>query len=190
MKRSNFDVVCIGGGPGGIATALACKQKSPSLKVAIIEKSDLGGTCLNKGCIPKKIFHNAGKIFNSIEEVYLAHSNNYVKPHSIIDVRIDGVWHKETTVGRVLFNSILPKGMPYYNEMIDKRKLTAIVGKSYQDCGNYETVEFLDKLKDMGFYFAYKSGLSIAIDDIHIPEEKTNILDTADKAVKDMVAKV
>ena len=61
--------------------------------------------------------------------------------------------------------------------MIDKKKLTAIVGKSYQKCGNYETVEFLDKLKDMGFYFAYKSGLSIAIDAIHIPNQKANILE-------------
>ncbi len=130
-----------------------------------------------------------GKIFNSIEEVYLAHENRYVKPHTIIDVRIDGVWHKKTTVGRVLFNSILPKGMPYYNELIDKKKLTAIVGKSYQDCGNYETVEFLDKLKDMGFYFAYKSGLSIAIDDIHIPNKKSEILDSADKAVKEIQGK-
>ena len=130
-----------------------------------------------------------GKLFNSIEEVYLAHENEYVEPHTIIDVRIDGVWRRETTVGRVLFNSILPSGMPYYNELIDKKKLTAIVGKSYQNCGNYETVEFLDKLKDMGFHFAYKSGLSIAIDDIHIPDRKNDILDSADKSVKEIQGK-
>ena len=49
-----------------------------------------------------------------------------------------------------------------------------LVRKSYDVCGNYETVAFLDKLKDIGFDYAYKSGLSIAIDDIHIPEQKNN----------------
>jgi len=131
----------------------------------------------------KKSISGGDKIFSSEEEVYLAHENQVVKPHTIIDVRLKGVWQKNTTVGRVLFNAILPSGMPYYNEQIDKKKLTSIVGKAYQDCGNYATVEFLDKLKDMGFHFAYKSGLSIAIDDIHIPKKKNEILDAADKAV-------
>jgi len=134
----------------------------------------------------KKGATGEGKSFSSANEVSLAYENGVIDPHTIINVRMDGVWYKETTVGRVLFNSIMPLEMPYYNEMIDKKKLTAIVGKSYQDCGNYETVEFLDKLKDLGFYFAYKSGLSIAIDDIHIPNKKSSILDKADKTVKEI----
>ena len=137
----------------------------------------------------KKNSLGEGKFFNSVEEVYLAFENGHLAAHAVIDVRIDGAWHKETTTGRVLFNSILPDGMPYYNEQIDKKKLTAIVGKSYQRCGNYETVEFLDKLKDMGFHFAYRSGLSIAIDDIHIPNKKNDILASADEAVREIQGK-
>ena len=125
-----------------------------------------------------------GQNFKSIDEVYLAYENRTISPHTFINLREKGTWYRDTTVGRVLFNAILPEGMPYYNESIDKKKLTAIVSKSYQNCGNYATVEFLDKLKDLGFYFAYKSGLSIAIDDIHIPQKKNQILDKADIAVK------
>ena len=65
--------------------------------------------------------------------------------------------------------------MPFYNETIDKKKITDIIGKSCKDCGNYKTVSFLDELKDMGFEFAFKSGLSIAISDIHIPQKKEDI---------------
>ena len=93
---------------------------------------------------------------------------------------------KDTTVGRVLFNAVLPDEMPFYNEIIDKKKLTDIVGLCYNKCGNYKTVLCLDSLKDLGFEFAYKSGLSIAIDDIHIPKQKDAILSIADKEVKDI----
>jgi DNA-directed RNA polymerase subunit beta' len=75
--------------------------------------------------------------------------------------------------------------MPFYNETIDKKKITGIIGKSYKDCGNFKTVSFLDQLKDLGFGFAYKSGLSIAIADIHIPEQKAELLAKADAIVEE-----
>lgn len=130
-----------------------------------------------------------GSKFGSIEEVSLAFANNEITPHAKIDVRLKGEWIKETTVGRVLFNSILPDEMPFYNEIIDKKKITRIIGKSYKDCGNFKTVSFLDNLKDLGFGFAYKSGLSIAISDIHIPEKKAELLAKADAIVEDIQGK-
>ena len=116
-----------------------------------------------------------GSNFGSYEEVALAFSSNEVTPHARINIRLNGRWIKNTTVGRVMFNNVLPAKMPYYNETIDKKKITKIIGKSYKECGNYATVIFLDELKDLGFDFAYKSGLSIAIADIHIPKKKSDL---------------
>ena len=64
------------------------------------------------------------------------------------------------------------KDLRFINRILGKKALEALVSKSYADCGNKLTVNFLDKLKDLGFEYAYKSGLSIAIDDIHIPNNK------------------
>ena len=126
---------------------------------------------------------NEGSVFGSYKEVELAYVNDEISIHTIVDVRVDDKLIKDTTVGRALFNAILPKEMPFYNEIVDKKKLTKIISLCYNRCGNYKTVQFLDRLKDLGFEFAYKSGLSIAIDDIHIPNKKDTILSSADKAV-------
>lgn len=67
---------------------------------------------------------------------------------------------------------------------MEKKALENLVSKAYAECGNKKTVDFLDRLKDLGFKFAFKSGLSIAIDDIHIPEKKDDIIDAAEIEVK------
>jgi len=125
-----------------------------------------------------------GVNFVSFEEVRLAYMNNEVSLHAKVSFRKNGEWIKDTTVGRIIFNSVVPEGMPYYNEIIGKKQLTDIVSNSYKTCGNFHTVEFLDKLKDLGFEFAYKSGISIAIDDIHIPDKKDDIISKAEEAVE------
>ena len=66
--------------------------------------------------------------------------------------------------------------MDYINDVIDKKRLTRAVNEAYMVSGNAKTVSFLDKLKDLGFYMATKSGVSIAISDILIPDRKNNIL--------------
>ncbi len=132
---------------------------------------------------PRKGEVNEGTTFGSYNEVELAFVNNEISEHTIVNFRLGEKLIKDTTVGRILFNAILPDEMPFYNEIIDKGKLTKIVGLCYNKCGNYKTVLFLDRLKDLGFDFAYKSGLSIAIDDIHIPNNKDKILGEADNAV-------
>ena len=130
-----------------------------------------------------------GSSFGSFEEISLAFENNEITPHAKIDIRLNGEWIKDTTVGRVIFNNVLPDEMPFYNETIDKKKITSIIGKSYKDCGNFKTVSFLDELKDLGFGFAYKSGLSIAISDIHIPGRKAELLSKAEAFVEDIQGK-
>jgi len=127
-----------------------------------------------------------GKIFGSLNEVVLAYENKTVGLHAIIDVRHKGIWNKKTTVGRAIFNSIVPVELDYFDELISKKTLGIIVNQSYLIAGNYKTVEFLDNLKNLGFEIATKSGSSISISDILIPKDKNKIINSAEKDVTDI----
>ena len=125
---------------------------------------------------PKAGVQGEGKIFGSIEEVLLAYENKAVDLHANVHLKHNNTWHKNTTVGRVIFNSILPDEIGFINEIINKKRLTKVVNEAYMIAGNAKTVIFLDKLKDLGFAMATKSGVSIAISDILIPDKKDEIL--------------
>ena len=84
-----------------------------------------------------------------------------------------------TTVGRVLFNEQLPKGMPFVNGLLKKKGLQQLVQKCYLDFGLERTVEMLDALKNLGFTYATRSGLSIGIDDLIIPANKQQLVQNA-----------
>ena len=127
-----------------------------------------------------------GKSFSSFEEVMLANENKSVDINTIINVRHRGVWYKDTTVGRVIVNNILPEEMGYIDDLIDKKRLSKLVNETYLIAGNKKTVIFLDKLKNLGFDAATKAGLSIAISDILIPDKKHKIIDAAQKEVDDI----
>ena len=130
-----------------------------------------------------------GKLFGSINEVLLAYENKVVGLHAKINLRNKGHWVKDTTIGRAIFNSIIPDEMEYVNNLIDKKLLTSIVNQCYLIVGNYKTVIFLDDLKDLGFRMATHSGLSISISDVLIPYEKNNILSEAYDKVEDIKSK-
>ena len=85
----------------------------------------------------------------------------------------------ETTVGRVLLNEQLPKQMPFVNGLLKKKGLQQLVQKCYLDFGLERTVEMLDALKNLGFTYATRSGLSIGIDDLVIPQEKGPLVEGA-----------
>ncbi|MCJ7813237.1 DNA-directed RNA polymerase subunit beta', partial [bacterium] len=116
-----------------------------------------------------------GKIFADQEEVQIAYNNEKIGLHAKIKVRINGEI-VETTPGRVLFNQIVPEGLDFINELLTKRRIEEIIAQSYKVVGNRSTVEFLDHLKDMGFYYAMKAGITIGLDDVIIPEEKENLV--------------
>ena len=124
-----------------------------------------------------------GKTFGSFKEVALAYENKAVDVNAIINVRHNGVWYKDTTVGRVIINAILPEEMAYVDDMIDKKRLSKLVNETYLIAGNQKTVVFLDKLKNLGFNAATQAGISIAISDILIPEAKNGLIDAAQKEV-------
>ena len=127
-----------------------------------------------------------GKSFGSFNEVLLAYENKIADINAIINVRHDDKWYKDTTVGRVIINSILPDEMEFVDDMIDKKRLSKLVNDTYLIAGNQKTVIFLDKLKNLGFDIATQSGVSIAISDILIPKSKDAIISKAQKEVDDI----
>jgi DNA-directed RNA polymerase subunit beta' len=96
-------------------------------------------------------------------------------------------WHY-TTAGRVLFNSILPRAvlaeLGFQNNVMRKGALSGTVFEAYRRAGLAETVQFLDRLKDFGFAHATRGGVSIAVEDLEIPHEKTQILEEAQARVE------
>ena len=88
-----------------------------------------------------------------------------------------------TTVGRVVFNHALPDEIPFVNGLLKKKGLQQLVEYSYLRCGLELTVRMLDRLKELGFLYATKSGMSIGINDLVIPEEKGRLVDSARQSV-------
>lgn len=116
-----------------------------------------------------------GKSFASPEEVILAYDSGHVELHAKIKVRIDGQL-LETTVGRVIFNQIVPRELGFVNELLTKKRLRQLIGQAFRTVGLARTVEFLDALKDMGFHFATVGGLSVGMTDVVVPAEKDDII--------------
>jgi len=134
-------------------------------------------------------------VFSSMQEVELAHALKKVDTHAQIRVRLpDGMRVKgrpdiapgsviETTVGRVLFNLILPKGMYYYNETMSGKALAQVISDCYELLGRPATINLLDDMNRNGFRQATLSGLSFATDDLLVPPNKAKIINDAQKTV-------
>src|SRR5438094_1348479 len=149
-----------------------------------------------------------GRSFANPEEVLLALEAGEVETLTPIRLRISGelidltvarddqgVQYAEvqtvtskvinTTVGRVILNTALPKPMPYVNGLLKKKGLQQLVQYCYLRFGLEKTVDMLDSLKNLGFTYATKSGLSIGIDDLVIPSEKATLVERArDEVIK------
>ncbi len=89
----------------------------------------------------------------------------------------------ETTAGRVVFNGIWPQGVGFFNKACGKKQISDVIFRTYQAAGHAATVETLDKLKELGFYWAMKAGVSIGIIDMIIPKEKHTELESAYKQI-------
>ena len=142
-----------------------------------------------------------GRIFADPQEVVVAYEQEEVDLHARIKVRgINAIrekdtwqqedftnpdaWNDYTTVGRVLFNQIMPKDVPYINRVIDKKSMARIIEEVYAKLGPYETVQLLDKVKETGFKYATISGLSISLDDMKTPDIKSELVAKARTQVK------
>jgi len=124
-----------------------------------------------------------GMQFSSSEEVLIAYNSKVVGLHAKIKVKIDGEMI-ETTVGRVIFNQIVPKEMGYFNQLLIKKTFGGFIGQMFLKLGNKVTAKFLDDLKDIGFRYSTAGGLSVSYGDMIIPEEKESLITKADKKVE------
>ncbi|UCD55017.1 MAG: DNA-directed RNA polymerase subunit beta' [Candidatus Omnitrophota bacterium] len=117
-----------------------------------------------------------GRIFADADEVITAYQDDQIAIHAKIKVRI-GDKIIQTTVGRVLLNDLLPEGVPFVNEIMDKSKVSKLITDCYNIKGHGATVTLLDRLKKVGFEEATLAGLSISVDDLNIPKEKGKFIE-------------
>ena len=137
-----------------------------------------------------------GLTFYSDEEVNIAYNEERVELNAMIKIRTKDFNEKgelaykiiETTVGRVLFNQVVPEQAGFINEVLTKKSLRDIIGNILKVTSVPETAQFLDKIKDMGFSFAFKGGLSFSLGDIIIPPEKHEMISGANVEVDSIMA--
>ncbi len=120
--------------------------------------------------------------FSNTSEAELALQDREIELHEKIKIKIDKEV-VETTAGRVIFNRILPKGMPFVNNTLEKTNLSGVIADCYRLFGHDETVKLLDDVKQICFEYATLAGISIAIDDLHIPNDKKKMVQSSKKEV-------
>jgi len=143
-----------------------------------------------------------GMAFSDVKEVQRAYDNGMADLQARCLVRLaervagaDGeieetIVRQETTVGRALLSEILPAGLPFsiINKALKKKEISRLINASFRICGLRETVIFADKLMYTGFSYATRAGLSFAVNDMEIPEEKGALIASAEEDVKDIEA--
>ena len=137
-----------------------------------------------------------GLTFYSSEEVNIAYNEERVDLNAMIKIRAKDFDESgnlvfkiiETTVGRVLFNQVVPEKAGFISEVLTKKSLRDIIGDILKLTSVPETAEFLDKIKSMGFSFAFEGGLSFSLGDIMIPPEKHEMIAKANGEVDGIIA--
>jgi DNA-directed RNA polymerase subunit beta' len=137
-----------------------------------------------------------GLTFYSPEEVVIAFNEEKVDLNASIKVRTKDFNEEgelvsqliETTVGRVIFNEVVPEEAGYINQVLTKKALRNIIGDILAVTDVPKTADFLDKIKTMGYNFAFKGGLSFSLGDIIIPKEKHDMIDEANGQVDGIMA--
>ncbi|MBK8506795.1 MAG: DNA-directed RNA polymerase subunit beta' [Saprospiraceae bacterium] len=137
---------------------------------------------------------NGVRTFYSAEEVLIAYNEGRIDLHAPIKVRVPIEKEKgnvaveliRTTVGRVIFNHAVPKSVPYINELLTKRNLKTIISNIIIRTNLEITADFLDHIKDLGFHWAFKGGLSFNLGDLITPTVKAEVLDEAQTEVDEV----
>ena len=125
----------------------------------------------------------SGKQFSSPVEACLAYDAKVIHLQAPIDVRMDNGEMIKTTVGRILFNEVIPDELPYVNATIGKKQLGKVVDDCFRKLGITKTSMMLDGIKALGFKYSTQSGVSIGYMDMLIPEEKDTLLETSEAAI-------
>jgi DNA-directed RNA polymerase subunit beta' len=132
------------------------------------------------------------RAFYDVDEVEMAYALGQIHLHTpirLLSIYDDGKPLEEpivTTVGRCVFNRILPDAIRWVNEALDKKKVSQLVGRCYTRFGPEITVEVVDQIKDIGFKYATVSGTTIAVGDLAVPTERDDIIANATTAVNEI----
>jgi DNA-directed RNA polymerase subunit beta' len=141
-----------------------------------------------------------GRAFSSIAEAILANDQHSLDLGAVAKIRLSGYTNAEgvtteapllveTTLGRALFNETLPVDYPYFEQVADKGTLSALVNDLAERYPKVEVAATLDRIKDAGFYWATRSGVTVALSDIVTPSNKAEILESHEKSAADVEKK-
>jgi len=173
---------------------------SPSSgKPIITPTQDITLGCYYLTAEPRQPRHAGQRLmlFGSKSEVFFAHAEGDLRTHDRVLLAnpdygrktVYGVPDKkviETTVGRVIFSEIWPEELGFFNKVAGKNQLGELIWNCYKICGHERTVEVLDRLKELGFREATRAGVSIGIDDMIIPREKSQRIEEALRQIRDV----
>ncbi len=144
---------------------------------------------------PEQPVRGEGMKFYSSEEVIVAFNERKVDLHAVIEVKVDvkengKLVNKmiETTVGRIIFNQVVPREYGYINELLTKKSLRDIIGEILKETGTAVTAQFLDDIKNLGFEMAFKGGLSFNLGNVIVPEEKIQLIASANEEVEEVLS--
>ncbi|MBR3623169.1 MAG: DNA-directed RNA polymerase subunit beta' [Selenomonadaceae bacterium] len=135
-----------------------------------------------------------GKIFTGIHEALLAYQEHVLDLQAEVKVRIEGYGLVKTSLGRMIFNEILPQELRYYRQdketgewslgiLMNKKEIGKLVANSYDNFGATKTAEIIDTVKNLGYHYACIAGMTVAISDVIVPPEKKDIIDSTQKVV-------
>jgi len=142
-----------------------------------------------------------GRIFSDLDEVELAYNLGFLDIHARINLYTETYFDDqgrryadnepqvrliETSPGRVLFNRTLPEGMRFVNELLNKGAVNDLINRVYRRFGDEATIAMVDAIKDLGFHYATVSGVTVAVADLTVPEERETILSDAQHRVDEI----
>ena len=113
----------------------------------------------------------AGKVYSSVAEAQMAFDRGFLDLRAPISVRIDGELRHETTLGRILFRETLPEGFVWAEEQVGKKQITRIITEMVENYDRVEVAQSLDRIKDAGFKWATRSGVSMSVSDVDFDQD-------------------
>jgi len=124
-----------------------------------------------------------GKTFSSFKEVLIAYNLKKIDLRAKIKVLREEGEFLETSAGRIIFNEVLPEGFEFQNETMDSKNIKKVINKIVDVYGN-NSAETLDKIKDLGFKFATRSGITWGMDDLTVPKQKKELIKQAEEKIR------
>ena len=144
---------------------------------------------------PRKDAKGTGLTFYGPEEAIIAYNEKAVNLHAVVKVMYPVYTEDETekeelietTVGRIIFNQVVPEEVGYINELLTKKSLRDIIGRVMKRTGTAATAKFLDDIKELGYTMAFRGGLSFNLDDVIIPAEKSELVQDGYSEVEEVL---